>query len=1518
MSATAAWAATALERLCDDAHCPVCGTAVAGPTCQSCGADFRGAEAQQLWRASRRAAEALARREQLLAALPRWSAVGEARTVADSNAGGSAQIGSGPTGSAWTGSDRTGSDWTGSAPIGSTSGDHASAGLSPAVPDVAGTSLAAPEVAGTPPVAVTPGMPPAPPGRPGAALERSTPLQSLLSLAGAGLFGTAAIVFSFFTPDLADAVRTAIVGATGALFLVGGVLLARRGLRFSAETVAGLALVFAGLAAQGIVAAAPGADPWLLGTGLTAVGSAALLAIAGRAGLRVWLWAGAVGLAVAPAMLAAVAGIGDAGLLAVLAVAFVALAEVALLPRLGARFLADAAGSAGGADGVGSADGASTSGAVGSMSGAGTVSGADVVDAAGAAGGADTMSGAGGSSSAGAVGSVSGAGDVARADQGDRAERAPAGPVRGDGFASGSPTTGQDPTPPVLGREPDPAAPLALERGSLIVAQAVAVTIALLISAGRLVSLTGTMPVLALAAVLVCTHALLATRNGGAAAWSIVAGVAGSGAPVLVLLSIAPRMGEPWFLVACAAGVGLGLVLLGAVLPLPRTARPVAVVGGALGVLAMALAPGGIFTALAGGSVLVRVAGRTALARGPVGELPVELGWALVANLALGAAALGAVAVLARRRTATFRAVFAALAIVPASCAVLALGASALLPAPLRIGLLLSAAVSVSLGVRGSRRRIGEIARILLLLAAHVAVALAAFVGAEDPVLMPAAGVVTLLALSALGAALPAGWRFLLVGAGFGYALVVLSSGLALAGVGGVALLSLTATAGLLAVAAVTATRRVPGRSWQAMLVVAAAPFAIGVAQVLVERSGWTALPTAAMAVLAAQLLGTRREGAVPAVRLLAAVVIVPALAVSVLCLGAQVLAMSASPVVLPVIAALVAGVLPCTRRVRRLLAGRGVGRIVAAQVQTALEAGALLTGALAVVLALVREAAGFGTACAVLALLAAGAGVAAVATGRRHLRAVAAVAATGALWSAWAAAGVGLPEAYLLPPALAAVVFGLVRALRGGGGAVFVAAGSAGAVVPVLVLIGAGAPVASPWRTAALLAVSWLLAAAGGVLARRLRGGGDGDGDSGASAASPGVATVPAAATAPSASPAAAPAPGVAPAPAVATAPSASPAAETAPAAATASAVATAPAAAGASTAVRRLRPAVSWLAAASIVAGLAGAVQAFLLARGEGLAEVLSAPLAAGPLFLACAGLSAAGGAGTAAGAAALRAVTTAAAVRRSRWLFVPTLVATTAGVWPAIQRDWFSIWGMWSLMVVLLAAMALTARRAARGASAVAPVWILFALAFVTAVVAWSPRDLRVEWFSLPLGLFLIAAGMQGRFDARSPLAGRESRPSRSQTRDPRPANADAASGTADPASSSSLVAGLQDWPRGVTGSWALLAPGIVVTMLASVVSTFTDPLTWRAILVMGCALVAILVGATRRLAAPFLLGLIVLPIENVFVFAVQIGRGIESMPWWITLAVMGAVLLIIATTAERRAEHAPMTARLRDLR
>jgi hypothetical protein len=90
-------------------------------------------------------------------------------------------------------------------------------------------------------------------------------------------------------------------------------------------------------------------------------------------------------------------------------------------------------------------------------------------------------------------------------------------------------------------------------------------------------------------------------------------------------------------------------------------------------------------------------------------------------------------------------------------------------------------------------------------------------------------------------------------------------------------------------------------------------------------------------------------------------------------------------------------------------------------------------------------------------------------------------------------------------------------------------------------------------------------------------------------------------------------------------------------------------------------------------------------------------------------------------------------------------------------------------------------------------------------------------------------------------------------------------------------------------------------LVVVFLPSVLATGTDPLTWRAIMVMSAALV---IGSIRRLAAPFILSLGVLQFEIIVVFLVQIGRTIYPLVWWIALAVAGAVLLVIAITSERK--------------
>lgn len=297
----------------------------------------------------------------------------------------------------------------------------------------------------------------------------------------------------------------------------------------------------------------------------------------------------------------------------------------------------------------------------------------------------------------------------------------------------------------------------------------------------------------------------------------------------------------------------------------------------------------------------------------------------------------------------------------------------------------------------------------------------------------------------------------------------------------------------------------------------------------------------------------------------------------------------------------------------------------------------------------------------------------------------------------------------------------------------------------------------------------------------------------------------------------------------------------------------------------------------AVALTASMAGAIQAARWGLGVD-AMTLALPL---PLAV-LGGAVVSGGLAGAAGLALHRLEPT---LIGRRWALVPAITIVSMASWTAIDTTTLAVavvYGvMWALLVALVAG-------ALMPASFVPPVVPLFLLALVTAIVAWSPRELlRVEAFSLPLGLALLLAGA---------IALRRER-----------IDGGSASGA------------LLDWPAGRSGSWALLAPGLVVLVLASMLATATDPQTWRAVLVMAIALTAIVVGVRWRLAAPFVLGIIILPIENVLAFSVQIGRGIEAMPWWITLLIVGIVLLVIAVGSEQREGEGGRTAvRLRDLR
>ncbi|MFC0198752.1 hypothetical protein ACFFIR_17935, partial [Microbacterium arthrosphaerae] len=331
-----------------------------------------------------------------------------------------------------------------------------------------------------------------------------------------------------------------------------------------------------------------------------------------------------------------------------------------------------------------------------------------------------------------------------------------------------------------------------------------------------------------------------------------------------------------------------------------------------------------------------------------------------------------------------------------------------------RISLALVAAI-IAGAVAAGLPRASAAVRMPLVAGGHAAVVFAAVLSWRDDDLTVWAGAAVVAALAVLALTVPRSGRFVHVGVGFAYALVVFATALARAGADPLVVVCLTTCAAGAVAIAVTFARRVPTREWYAVLAVTAVPFAIGVAQVVFERSGWTALSTAVIFCLALTLVTTRRRGLGIVVRALAAATLVPAVAVVAVCLGAQLLPTSGSPVVLPVIAAIVGVVLPATDTAGVWLAGRLPGSHVRAA-RAAVEASALLTAAITLALSLTRTAAGLSTALLVLLILGAGFAATAVLSPRRYAWPLAGAAVTGALWCAWGLAGVTGLEPYLLP----------------------------------------------------------------------------------------------------------------------------------------------------------------------------------------------------------------------------------------------------------------------------------------------------------------------------------------------------------------------------------------------------------------------------------------------------------------------------------------------------------------------
>lgn len=963
------------------------------------------------------------------------------------------------------------------------------------------------------------------------------------------------------------------------------------------------------------------------------------------------------------------------------------------------------------------------------------------------------------------------------------------------------------------------ASPLRSDRTTVVIAAAVFGVVALVGLLG-VDAATRDEHVLGSALVVAVLAALagLATRTLAATAWSATAGVLGASAAGLVALS-GTLDDESWRIAIIPAVVAVALAVI-ALVPWPAALRRVPLRVGALVVAFAATIP-----ALAVGMVQLlsplfpRFLG--SVVWHPDAAEPVPFWYAAMADtwsiipatpslagilgIAAGAAGVFGLAVAVRREGGRWHP-WLVLTTWIGSAALAAAPAWSALSRPGQVVAGIAIALGIALAlllVPRAKAASGSI-RVPLLVAAHVILVYLTAISWGDDRLTVAAGVAIVVSLAALAMTLSPRVRPVYVAVGYAYALVLLARQLDLLGLDPIPVVSYTTTAASLLALAVTLLRRVRAPLWYAVLAVTSVPFLIGIATVIAERTWETALANAAIFALALTLTLTRRPGLTRFVRSGAAALLLPALAVVVVNVIPRIIETDVvpawnggggAPVTLPVIATLVALVLPATPLVAGWLRRGDIPEPDAASARLWIEISAFVTGGLTALLSLVLETPDLGTALVVFVILGIGAASASIFAKRRYGWWAAAACWTAALWCVWGLAGITDVEPYVYPPALAAVVIGVVLALRRRNGAALVAPGLAIAIATSLVVLaitGSGAEAFLPWRALALLAASLVLLVIGSVLAR-------------------GVDTW--------------------------------------------------------RLAVLRV-PAL----AASIGAAAAGSVQAVRYATEQddlGLAhpDDVVWPVLAFSVTAAVLAASA---------ARALR--------PRTRWVQTPALAFLVVGPIAAVAPGVAPMWTLWALTLVLLGIMLVTVVAALREPTIMPPTWLVFAAAWCTAVAGWSVRDLNVEWFSLPLGLALLGAGVlvmrRGPVETRGSLA---------------------------------------SWPVGFRGSWAVLAPGIVVTVLPSVLATGTNPATWRAILVIVLALVALLVGAIGRYAAPFVLSLVTFGIEfAIILIQLAVGREIDGAVIWIASLTAGAILFFVAIWFERRSRAGAEGARLRDLR
>jgi hypothetical protein len=101
-----------------------------------------------------------------------------------------------------------------------------------------------------------------------------------------------------------------------------------------------------------------------------------------------------------------------------------------------------------------------------------------------------------------------------------------------------------------------------------------------------------------------------------------------------------------------------------------------------------------------------------------------------------------------------------------------------------------------------------------------------------------------------------------------------------------------------------------------------------------------------------------------------------------------------------------------------------------------------------------------------------------------------------------------------------------------------------------------------------------------------------------------------------------------------------------------------------------------------------------------------------------------------------------------------------------------------------------------------------------------------------------------------------------------------------------------------------SWPCYGPGLTLGLVPTLIQATVDPGLLRPALVGVSALAVVLVGARQRLQAPLAVGAAVLAIDVVAQLSPFLASAYSAIPRWVLIAVVGAFLLALGATYERR--------------